>query len=248
MEKLDIIVTHYHEPWSIGKKFFDMLDMQRGIDFSDFQVILVNDGEENALPEEYFSGRPYRVKQISIDHAGVSAARNAGLKAATAEWVNFCDFDDIYANVYALKDVLTLLPAPSYDLLWADIVCENEHTLYMEHENYVFVHGKFIRRQFLIDNEMWFDTEIWYSEDSEWCAILDTMIDHKRVGKIKTIFPLYVWCYTPGSVTNTPGRKAEMQVCSYIRDKKVTEAFKQRMPYDRYCAMVARMVTNTYYT
>lgn len=249
---LDIIVTHYKEPWQTGEKFFSMLSQQRGIDFNDIRVILVNDGEENKLPEEYFSGRPYRVEQICIEHAGVSAARNAGQKYATADWVAFCDFDDTFANIYSLRDVLNVLPAPGFDLLWADIVCENKKddggmSIYMQGENYVFVHGKYIRRQFLLDNELWFDTEIWYSEDSEWCAILDTVVDHKRVGKIKTDFPVYVWCYTPNSVTTTPGRRAEMQVCSYIRDKKVCEAFEKRMPYERYCAMVARTVTNLYY-
>lgn len=75
---LDIIMTHYTEHWATGAKFFNMLDLQRDVDFAQIRVILVNDGKENKLPEEYFSGRPYRVEQISIDHAGVSAARNAG--------------------------------------------------------------------------------------------------------------------------------------------------------------------------
>ena len=44
---LDLIVTHYKEPWSVGKKFFDMLALQRDINFDDVGVILVNDGEEN---------------------------------------------------------------------------------------------------------------------------------------------------------------------------------------------------------
>ena len=43
---LDIIVAHYNEPWKTGEKFFQMLDLQRDIDFSQIKVILVNDGYE----------------------------------------------------------------------------------------------------------------------------------------------------------------------------------------------------------
>lgn len=105
---LDIIVTHYDEPWETGAKFFQMLDIQRKVDFQQIRVILVNDGEEHSLPSEYFEGRPYRVTQISIPHAGISAARNAGIEKATAEWICFCDFDDMFADVYSLWSVLNV--------------------------------------------------------------------------------------------------------------------------------------------
>ena len=39
---LDIIMPHYDEPWETGKKFFYMLDMQRGVDFSQFKSSLAN--------------------------------------------------------------------------------------------------------------------------------------------------------------------------------------------------------------
>ena len=44
MGTLDLIVTHYREPWEVGKQLFDMIAMQREVDFRDISVILVNDG------------------------------------------------------------------------------------------------------------------------------------------------------------------------------------------------------------
>ena len=32
MALLDIIITHAHEPWGIGRKMFEMLKVQRGIE------------------------------------------------------------------------------------------------------------------------------------------------------------------------------------------------------------------------
>ena len=150
--KLDIIMPHYKEKWEIGRKFFQMLDLQRGIDFSDFRVIIVNDGEERHLPDELFANRAYAVVQHDIPHGGVSAARNAGLKASDAEWVMFCDFDDMFTNVYALRDILNVVPTNDFDMLWAEIISEDvlktgEMVLHPRHENVVFIHGKLYRRQ-----------------------------------------------------------------------------------------------------
>ena len=84
MRKLDIVVTHYNEPWETGRKFFEMLSMQRGINFDDLRVLLVNDGQDNALPAVLFSEYPYHVDILTVDHGGVSAARNAGIEKTDA--------------------------------------------------------------------------------------------------------------------------------------------------------------------
>jgi glycosyltransferase involved in cell wall biosynthesis len=251
---LDIIVPHYKEPWSVGKKFFDMLDLQRGADFGQFRVIVVNDGEEYHLPDECFDGRPYEVTQIDIPHGGVSAARNAGLEAATAEWVNFCDYDDMYTNVYALKSVMDVLPkAVQFDLLWTPFIAEDRTTnhemwLHLRDDmNVVFCHGKYWRRSFLMETGLRFDTEINFSEDSEFCAVAETMLENERVGRIDPIMPAYMWVYRENSVTTTPGRYVECKENLFHRHKKLCEAFRQRYPYERYCAQIARTIIDGYH-
>ena len=251
--KLDIIMPHYREPWETGKKFFSMLDMQRGVSFDDFRVILVNDGEECRLPDELFEGKKYKVAQHDIPHGGVSAARNAGLKLAEAEWVMFCDFDDMFCNIYALRDILNVIPTADYDMLWAEFISEDvlksgEMVLHPRKENVVFIHGKLYRRQFLIDNDLWFDETLDYNEDSAYNAILNTVADFHRTGKILTTGPLYSWCYNPGSATTTPGNRGRALLGLWHRNKSVCEAYKKRMPYARYCAMVARTVWDAYHT
>lgn len=252
MPMLDIIVTHYKEPWEVGSKFFAMLDLQRGIDFSQIHVIVVNDGKENMLPNEHFQNRPYSVEQISIQHAGVSAARNAGLRTSTAEWVAFCDFDDTYTHIYSLKTVLDILPAYEYDMLRGELIAEDflngntSLTLSPEIACMVFLHGKFYRRKFLIDHDIWFDEEQNFNEDSEFNAIINTYVDYKRTGEIKTFAPIYSWCRRPMSVTSTPGRDDAATWGHYRRNKKVLEATRKRMPIDHYRGMVTRVCYDTY--
>ena len=251
---LDIIIPHYTENWQVGKKMFSMLDLQRGIDFAKIGVIVVNDGHDNALDQSCFDGHPYRVDQISIPHAGVSAARNAGLRASKAQWVMFCDFDDMFAHVYALRDILNALEeADGYDMLWSDLYIENGKTekwqlIKKTQEDAVFTHGKLFRRQCLLDNDIWFNTDLAFNEDSEFNAIFHTKIHFKRTGKLITDVPPYVWCWRKDSTTNREGAAVSAAWGHYKRNVSVCKAFEERMPLDRYCAMVTRMVYDTYYT
>ena len=250
---LDIIVTHYKEPWEVGKKFFDMLGLQRGVDFSSFRVLLVNDGEEYALPDLCFSDYPYTVQQISIPHGGVSAARNAGLKAATDKWVMFCDFDDMFSNVYALRNMTELLPAPDYDMLWAHLITEdlleknNRLLITPDDSNFVFIHGKMYRRAFLVENDIWFDEELSFNEDSAFNAVFNTIANYRRVGELKTFAPPYIWCRRNNSVTTTPGRIDAATMGHFHRNLKVCEAHKKRLTDERIRGMVTRTVYDTFY-
>lgn len=247
---LDIIMPHYKEPWDTVKKFFSMLELQRGIDFHSFRVLIVNDGEENAFPLNQFSSFPYEVLQISITHAGVSAARNAGLLASEAEWVMFCDCDDMFAHPYALLDILHVLPAKEADLLWTDIWTEaNRNGIFiMKKEfNAVFVHGKLFRREFLLKNDIYFDEHIVYCEDSLFVTTALMLCNEKRQGRIRTQMPSYVWCDTDGSVTNTSRTKDIAPMCMMYRDKKVCELYREKRSHDEYCAMIARTVIDAYH-
>ena len=113
---------------------------------SDIQLILVNDGsaDGSAALCDGFAARDSRVMVIHQKNAGVSAARNAGLDAATGEYIGFVDADDTIApDTYekAIKaaggcdmvmwDAVTVWPdgrrePDSIDLLAADCVLEKK--------------------------------------------------------------------------------------------------------------------------
>ena len=172
---LDIIVTHYNEPEIVYRKFFDMLSLQRGVDFDDIHVIVVNDGEDNCIPESFFEGRPYQVEQYAIPKAGISAVRNFGIDHAEAEWISFSDCDDMYTTVYSLKLVLDILAdkdkSTRFDMLWTKLCAEDSDghgglKMIMRDLNLVFIHGKYYRRSFIVNNEIRFPEELEFNEDS----------------------------------------------------------------------------------
>lgn len=208
---LDIVLTHYNESFDVGKLFFDMLAVQKGVDFSKIRVILVHDGSD-FFPEENFSDYPYKVEQHRIAHKGVSAARNFGMDLATAKWLCFCDFDDYYTDVYALKLITESLKTSDFDLLWNPIYMEDyiddEFVVYpLLKFNMIFVHNKYIRTDFLYETKLRFNESLSYSEDTAFLAILNIMLEENRIGKIKSPCPLYTWSYREGSCTTDDDNK-----------------------------------------
>lgn len=252
MRTLEIIVTHWTEPWETGKKFFDMLAMQRGADFSRIRVSIINDGPDNRLPDECFSGYPYEVRQVCIEHAGISAARNAGIDWAEARWIQFCDFDDMYAGVYSLRNMLDVLETDEYDILWQTFYAEDKRkyggtVLHLRGDNTVFIHGKMFRLAWLKKSMLRFDEGMIFNEDSAFCTIASLMVPHQRIGQINSEAPGYVWCYREGSSTGSQINKPQAMIGSWQRDRKVTEAYKQYTNEKRHAAMVARTVCDAYW-
>lgn len=64
--------------------------------FTDFELILVDDGSPDSSPAicDEYAEKDSRVCVIHQENAGVSAARNAGLDVACGEYVCFVDSDD----------------------------------------------------------------------------------------------------------------------------------------------------------
>ena len=246
---LDIVVTHYKEPWNVGKPLFDMLSLQHGIGFARFRVLLIHDGGQ-AFPDEYFSGYPYKVEQIVIPHGGVSAARNAGIDQSSAEWLNFCDFDDSYSSVYALRDVFNGLDhAGEYDFLWSNLITEDGDKVVLtpDKSTFVFIHGKYYRREWLVASGIRFDETMSFQEDSLFNAEILAVLDYHRIGHLQTAFPPYIWVRRAGSVTNSQPNDDKATWYHFVRNCKLLKWYKEHLPEDRLRDLVVRFTYDTYF-
>lgn len=63
----------------------------------ELQIILIDDGSTDSSGEicDWFADKDERIHVIHQENAGVSAARNAGLKVAQGKYITFVDSDDV---------------------------------------------------------------------------------------------------------------------------------------------------------
>jgi glycosyltransferase involved in cell wall biosynthesis len=64
----------------------------------DLEIIVVDDGSKDSTPEVVDGFRDSRLRAVrNVKSGGVSRARNQGIGEAAAQWVAFCDDDDVWA-------------------------------------------------------------------------------------------------------------------------------------------------------
>lgn len=88
--KVSVIVPTYNRP----ERLRTTLESIRGQTYSDFEVIVVNDGGADAARNMVEAIGDQRFTYCARPHAGRSAARNHGLRRARGTYVTFCDDDD----------------------------------------------------------------------------------------------------------------------------------------------------------
>lgn len=107
MPKISIIVPVYRVEEYLDKCVQSILNQT----FTDFELILVDDGSPDRCGEmcDGYAEKDSRVKVIHKENGGLSDARNAGIDAASAEYIGFVDSDD-----YIAEDM--------YEMLYENIV------------------------------------------------------------------------------------------------------------------------------
>ena len=92
MPKVSVILPSWNRATWLQKAIQSVLDQS----FLDFELIVVDDGSEDATPEllESYSGN---ISSITFTkNLGVSAARNAAISNCDSEWIAFLDSDDFW--------------------------------------------------------------------------------------------------------------------------------------------------------
>lgn len=253
---LDIVVTHYNEPWEVARPFFDMLGAQRSVDFSKFKIWFIQDGPApSVFPSGYFVGSPLgrsidNFEIVTIQHKGVSAARNTGLDRADSEWICFCDCDDSFSSIYSLKMLFYILtPEQPFDIMWNTFYMnrlDEDDSLILQNEyNHVWIHNKYYRLSFLREHDIRFCEELYMSEDSAFNNVAEMEVGEGRVGEIHTDFPLYAWVRRRGSITTDPERYYKNAEGHFERNKYVLGEYRKRK-HDRASLVMARTVTDAY--
>lgn len=203
--KLQILVPQYKETEEVIKPLLSSIEIQQTVDVkNDVGVIIVNDGSDVFLSEDFLKGFSYDIKYIKAEHKGVSATRNAALDAATADYVMFCDADDMFCSVCGLYVIFREMAADGFDALISVFMEETKNfqtgeKVFLNREmDSTFVHGKVYRRQYLLDRKIRWNDSLTIHEDSYFNCLAQKLADEKRVKYCPQ--PFYLWRWRDASV------------------------------------------------
>lgn len=197
--KLQILVPHYDETVEEIKPLLDSIAIQQSVSFKEIGVIICHDGED--IPKLKLPKYPFKIEQIWQEHKGVSACRNACLDYAKADYVMFCDADDMFMNVCGLYIIFHEFEQ-GFDSLVSVFVEESRHpqtkeVLYINHDmDSTFVHGKVQRRKYLIDNHIRFNDKLTIHEDSYFNILAQNLTTNAKYCQV----PFYLWKWRDNSV------------------------------------------------
>lgn len=203
MKKLQILIPQYNETEEVIKPLLDSIEIQQNIDLkNDIGVIIVNDGTNVHLSKDFFKRYSFPIEYYLNKHGGVSATRNACLDHATAEYIMFCDADDMFYNACGLYIIFREIQMGGFDSLVSAFIEESrlpetKEIVYINHDmDSTFVHGKVHRRQFLIDNNIRWNDKLTIHEDSYFNCLCQRLA--KELKYCQT--PFYLWKWRDDSV------------------------------------------------
>lgn len=219
-------------------------------DFADFEVICVNDGSTDRGREilSKWESRFPQMKVIDRENGGLSAARNTGLAAATGDYVLFVDSDDWVESTMLKRvteevddtDILCFACRRSdnntYDTLFPEQSdgwnYYNRHALEHHEVPFVCVWQRCYRREFLIENRLYFREGILH-EDNEFTP--RACLKSKRVKVIPNV--LYNYRIRSGSIMTTRGLRSKESLITI--GNELSELFAKEHGIDKTVAYQA---------
>lgn len=218
--KLQFLIPQYKETDDIVKPLLDSIALQQSIPMDEIGAIICNDGSDVHLSDTLLHSYPFDIEYYLEPHRGVSGTRNACLDYATADYVMFCDADDMFCNSCGLWIVFREINNGGFDSLISTFIEESRlpqdipeqkdvngniislgmkkgDVLYINHDmDSTFVHGKIHRRQYLIDTGIRWNESLTIHEDSYFniqCQNLSSNVKYCQT-------PFYLWKWRDDSV------------------------------------------------
>lgn len=195
--KLQILVNHYQENEAIIQRFLNSIQKQENIEF---EIIIGSDGG-NEIPQELLSQYSFPIKYLYLPHSGVCHTRNVLLDKSIADYIMFCDIDDMFYRSYGLDYLYTTAIKTDANIVCSSFLQEelsDTGFVYKEiNQDMLHVHGKIFKRQFLIDNQIRFPDEMEFSGDMMFLWLAFAL--SKNTKWITNSF--YIWKYCQNSIT-----------------------------------------------
>lgn len=180
---ISVIIPVYNKQAYLEKCISSVLNQS----YKDYEIIIINDGSTDNSREIILSFTDPRISLIDVKNGGVSSARNIGISEARGNFICFIDADDWIEPSY-LKNIVSSANLEECDIIihgltkvfankgkeiirFPHVTSAELYEMFMEIQDEKapgsigFVCNKLIRRGFLLDHHIYFDTNLRLAED-----------------------------------------------------------------------------------
>ena len=112
---VSVIIPAYNSAWCIVAALRSVLAQT----FSDFEIIVVDDGSQDGTWERVAALADRRIKYYRQERSERSTTRNRAIELATGEWVAFLDADDLWLPEKLEKQVAAVQQYPQVVLVYS---------------------------------------------------------------------------------------------------------------------------------
>ena len=155
--EISIIVPVYQ----VGKYLNECIDSILAQTFTDFELILVDDGSPDGCPVlcDAAAEKDNRVRVLHKANGGVSTARNTGMRQTTGKYIYFMDADDIvspYLFELAEKNLQNNIDCLCFDYLQSNdinITFDRPKQFNLEHINHPL--DELLKYKSIIHHNLW---------------------------------------------------------------------------------------------
>ena len=251
--KFQLLIPQHKETDAVIRPLLDSVAIQQNVPFDEIGAVICNDGSDVFLSEELLGSYPFKIEYHKEPHRGVSATRNACLDHATADYVMFCDADDMFCNACGLWIIFREMET-GFDSLVSLFIEETRMPpapgvepapVYVNHEmDSTFVHGKVHRRQYLIDNGIRWNDALTIHEDSYFNILCQNLSDNVKYCQT----PFYLWKWRDDSVCRHDPKYILKTYRNMLdsNDELVDEFLRRKKP-DKAAFFTAFIIFDAYY-
>lgn len=120
MPTISVVIPAFNAEKTIRETIESVLNQT----FSDFELIVINDGSQDSTLDAIATIKDDRIKVFSYPNAGVSTSRNRGISQAVGVYIAFIDADDLWTSdkLEAQLKALQENPQAAVAYSWTDYI------------------------------------------------------------------------------------------------------------------------------
>lgn len=200
MYKMSVIIPLYKGRDTLGSTLHSVA-MQSII--NETEIVIVNDFDGIDYSDILAKFNDLNIKYVTNpENRGCGGARNTGAREASADFILFADSDDQLTNSLSLEIMYNHIVAEKADVLVSVFESEmrfkNGVAIKQMKNAVTWCHGKVYRKQYLLDNNIFFDERLRINED---CLFHQLLFDGgAKVAEIPMV--TLMWRDNPKSLTH----------------------------------------------